>query len=136
MNRIVRRFPGRKELFRLKKTACMILTVLLAIFLVSCSRVNKSDFVGRYELSRAEGVGINLTQEQIDSMKVVGLTAILEINDDGTAKMDIFGEKLELTYDLRKMTFSCEGKEEKFTFEGDKVAFNNEGRKFEFTKIG
>ena len=68
-------------------------------------------------------------------MKAIGLTATLEIKDDGTAVMDIFGEKLNLTYDLRKMTFTYEGKDEKFTFDGSRVAFNNEGRSLEFTKV-
>ena len=108
---------------------------MLLFSLASCSSINKSKFVGTYELTRAEGVGINLTREQIDSMKAVGITATLEIKDDGTAAMDVFGEKVELTYDLRKMTFSCNGKEEKFTFADDVVAFNNEGRKLEFTRI-
>ena len=126
---------NEKELFLLKKISCILITFLFVLTLVSCGSVNKSKIVGTYELSKAEGVGISLTQEQIDSMKAIGLTATLEIKDDNTAVMDIFGEKLDFTYDLRKMVFTYEGKDEKFTFDGEKIAFNNEGRALEFTKI-
>ncbi len=119
----------------MKKISCILITFLFVLTLVSCGSVNKSKIVGTYELSKAEGVGISLTQEQIDSMKAIGLTATLEIKDDNTAVMDIFGEKLDFTYDLRKMVFTYEDKDEKFTFDGEKIAFNNEGRALEFTKI-
>lgn len=119
----------------MKKVVCGIVTILFVLLLVSCSTVNKSKLVGNYELSRAEGVGINLTQTQIDSMKALGLTATLEVKDDGTATMELFGEKMDFTYDLKKMIFSYNGKDEKFTFDGEKIAFNNEGRKLEFTKV-
>ncbi len=128
-------FRFKKEMLFMKKIAIAISVCILTLFISSCSAVDKSKFIGEYELSKAEGVGISLSQEQIDSMKAIGLTATLEIKDDGTAVMDIFGEKLNLTYDLRKMTFTYEGKDEKFTFDGSRVAFNNEGRSLEFTKV-
>lgn len=100
----------------------------------SCGAVDNSKLVGTYELSKAQGVGISLTSEQIDALKAIGMTATLEIKDDNTAVMDLFGEKLNFTYNLRKMIFTFEGKDEKFTFDGNIIAFNNEGRALEFTK--
>ena len=118
----------------MKKVACLIITCLLLFAAVSCGTTDNSKFVGTYELSKAQGVGINLTSEQIDALKAIGMTATLEIKADNTAVMDLFGEKLNFTYDLRKMIFTYEGKDEKFTFDGNIVAFNNEGRALEFTK--
>ena len=118
-----------------KKIAGIVITFLFVLSLASCSGVSQDKFVGKYELSKAEGVGISLTQEQIDSMKALGLSASLEVKSDGTAVMDFIDEQIEFTYNLRKMTFSHDGKEENFTFDGEKIAFNNEGRKLEFTKV-
>ena len=118
----------------MKKLTCATIVCLFLLSLCSCSKVKKSDFVGSYELSKAEGVGISLTQEQIDAMKAIGLSATLDIKEDNTAIMNVFGEEIHFTYDLRKMIFTCEGKDEKFTFDGKTIAFNNEGRKLEFTK--
>ncbi len=125
----------------MKKAACVFLSFLFVFSLASCGAIGNSagadpsKYVGTYELTKAQGVGINLTSEQIDALKVVGMTATLEMKDDNTAVMDLFGEKLDFTYDLKKMIFIHEGKNEKFTFDGEKIAFNNEGRELEFTKI-
>ena len=119
----------------IKKMTCIAIICLFVLSLASCGAVDKSKIVGKYELSRAEGVGISLTKEQIDAMKVLGMTFTFEVKDDGTAFMDVFENQVDFTYDLRKMTFTCDGKDEKFTFDGEKIAFNNEGRKLEFTKI-
>lgn len=120
----------------MKKLAYMIIACLFVFSLASCSSVRKSDFVGVYELSKAEGVGVSLSQAQIDSMKAIGLTSTLEVMEDNTAHMKLFDEvDLTFTYDLSKMTFEYEGKKEKFTFDGKTIAFNNEGRKLEFTKV-
>lgn len=119
----------------MKKIACVLMACLFIFSVASCGATDNSKLVGNYELSKAEGVGINLTGEQIDALKAIGMTATLEIKDNNTAVMDLFGEKLNFTYNLTKMIFTCEGKDEKFTFDGKKIAFNNEGRSLEFTKI-
>lgn len=121
--------------FLLKKAACVIISFLFIFTLVSCGAADNSKIVGTYQLTKAQGVGINLTSEQIDSLRAIGMTATLEMNDDNTAVMDIFGEELHFTYDIGKMIFIYEGKKEKFTFDGEVIAFNNEGRELEFTKV-
>ena len=50
----------------MKKIAGIVITFLFVLSLASCSGVSQDKFVGKYELSKAEGVGISLTQEQID----------------------------------------------------------------------
>ena len=99
---------------------CAVLTVVCILSLSSCS-ATKKNIVGTYNLISATGGGMSIPDEQLNNFKSMGLTATLEVRDDNTAEMDIFGQKVEMTYNINKMIFTVNGKNTKFTFDGSKI---------------
>lgn len=117
-----------------KKITGIVIACLFIFSLSSCGFMKKSQIVGTYDLVSATGNGVSITESQMDTMKALGMTATLEVRDDGTATMDLFGEKMELTYNLNKMVFSSNGSDAKFTFDGTEIAFSEDGTSLVFTK--
>lgn len=118
----------------MKKAVCAMMTCVIFFSLASCGAMLKSEIVGTYDWVSATGNYMNITEEQIDALKAIGVSATLEVRDDGTATMDIAGEKTELTYNLNKMTFTSDGKTFKFTFDGKKLTFTGNGSVLVFVK--
>ena len=117
-----------------KKITGSVIACLFIFSLSSCGFMKKSQIVGTYDLVSATGNGVSITESQMDTMKALGMTATIEVRDDGTATMDLFGEKMELTYNLNKMVFSSNGSDAKFTFDGTEIAFSEDGTSLVFTK--
>ena len=109
--------------------ACVILFAL-----ASCGAMLKSEIVGTYDWVSATGNYMNITEEQIDALKAIGVSATLEVRDDNTAEMDIYGNKVEITYNLSKMIFIVNGKNTKFTFDGSKITIVSNGTTMVFLK--
>ena len=118
----------------MKKTASIILTFLFVLTLASCASMKKK-IVGTYELTKAEGSGISITEQQLQAAKLLGMTATLEVRSDGTATLDVFGEKTELTYNLDKMVFTNDGDDAKFTFDGKTIVISEDDTRMEFKKV-
>ncbi len=109
------------------------LALLLLLSLCSCSS-SKEKIVGTYDLISANGGGMNLSEERIEQFRAMGLTATLEVRDDNTAEMDIFGQKVEMTYNFSKMIFTTNGKNTKFKFDGSSITIVSNGTTMVFEK--
>ncbi len=118
----------------MKRIASAIVVCLFVLTLASCASMKKAQIVGTYDLVSASGSGINFTEKEINAMKALGMSATLVVREDGTASMDVYGEKLELTYDLNKMVFTAEGSDAKFTFDGSRISFSEDGTTLVFEK--
>ena len=77
--------------------------------------------------------GHAITEEDIQMLKELGLVATLECFEDGTAVLDLFGEKMDLTYDTQKMIFVIEGQETKFKYDGGKIMITEGDDSLTFT---
>ena len=121
-----------------KKLVSLLLVALMVFTLVACSSsgggsgaANKPSPVGKYVLTGMEENGEATSQEDLDLLKSLGLTVTMEIKEDGTGSMDLFGEALEFTWDADNIIL--EGEKQAYTFDGSKFTIENDGTKMEFT---
>lgn len=78
--------------------------------------VSVLDLVGSYELKTMAGSENDISDADIELMKSLDLVVALDIYDDGTAYMDVYGEELELSYDADRMVVMMDGRECSFTY--------------------
>ena len=93
--------------------------------------INSVNLAGTYKLTGMEADG----KDQSDSLSLLeglGLSASLELNDDKTGTLHLFGEDEDLTYD--KSNFTIDGKITDYTYKDDTIVFESDGTKLTFTK--
>ena len=114
-------------------SVCAILTIMSIMSLCSCSST-KQKLVGTYDLVSIKTDESTETEELLNFYKNLGLTATLEIRDDNTAELNVFGQKSEMTYNLNKMIFTIDGKNKKFKFDGSKLTIGDSDTNMVFVK--
>lgn len=92
--------------------------------------MNKPNVVGTYELVSMEQNGE--TVGNMDSLKSLGLTATMELKEDKTGTLNIFGETQQLTYDDKNIT--SDGQAVPYKFENNKLTMEQDGQKMVFEK--
>ena len=118
-----------------KKTGCMVLVSLLLLMLTACGRLKKEDVVGTYELVSMSTDDNSVNTQTIEGLRQLGFVSTLEMKEDGTAEMNVYGKKMTLTYDLNKMVFKADGDMVPFTFEDGRITFTQDGNSMTFQKI-
>ena len=107
----------------------------LCFSLAGCG-VDKSGYVGNWSLE--SGTDATLDADSIALMKSLGLQVILMLDDDETGSMDLFGEKLEVTWKATSATegeATIDGKATKLKLEEEKLTVTEEdGKYLVFTK--
>lgn len=85
-----------------------VIITVLPVLLIACANPNAAggktkSIVGTYELtsfiSEQENDPNAVSDEDLQKMKDLGYTCSLEVNEDGTAVMDVFGDKSEFKWD-------------------------------------
>ena len=104
---------------RQKSLARLMLVLLpLVLVLTACgSSLNPEDVAGNYVLISMTAADHSVNTQSIQELYDQGYVATMTVRKDGTAAMDIFGKKIELTYDLGKMVFRGGGADAPFTYE-------------------
>ena len=74
----------------------------LCFMLAGCGGIDKSKFVGDWHL--ASSTNENLDAESIALMKSLGLDVKLTLSDDGSGKLDMFGEQKNLSWEASSNT--------------------------------
>lgn len=108
-----------------------LLAVIAAGTVCIYQALNSVDIAGTYKLTGMEKDG----KDQSDSLsllKDLGLSASLELNEDKTGVLHLFGEDEDLTYN--RTTFTIDGNETGYTYDDDKIIFEDSGTKLTFTK--
>ena len=118
-----------------KKISCTVLMCVLLLALTACSGLKKEDVVGTYELISMTTEDNSVNEQTIQGLSQMGFVATLELKDDGTAEMNVYGKKMTLTYDLNKMVFKADGDMVPFTFEDGRITFTQDGNSMTFQKI-
>ena len=111
----------------MKKLVGVMIACLLVFSLVSCAGLKKSEIVGTYELISFAAGSTSYTEEQLSTLKAAGKTATLEIREDNTATMDLFGMTNEMTYN--------KGQNVKATFKDGILTLKDNSGTMEFRKI-
>ena len=74
----------------------------LCFMLVGCGGIDKSKFVGDWHL--ASSTNENLDAQSIELMKSLGLDMKLTLSDDGSGKLDMFGDEMKLSWEASSNT--------------------------------
>lgn len=126
----------------MKKRLLALLTGALALclVLVGCGKkVDPTPFIGTWELYEMEADDEVTTNEDIQSLKdLLGITVYCDLNEDGTAVLDVFGETLEGTWEATEAgvaTATMEDQEIEITLADDKLTVAQQGASMTFVKI-
>ena len=122
---------------RIGVVAAIACVLVLCFALVGCGGgVDKSKFVGSWELvsSDAEGLDANA----IETMKSLDLTVTLTLNNDDTGTLDLFGEESAVAWkatNASEGTISMEGVgDANLKFEGDNLVMVDDTSSMTFAK--
>ena len=122
---------------RIGVVAAIACVLVLCFALVGCGGgVDKSKFVGSWELvsSDAEGLDANA----IETMKSLDLTVTLTLNNDDTGTLDLFGEDSAVAWkatNASEGTISMEGVgDANLKFEGDNLVMVDDTSSMTFAK--
>lgn len=123
----------------MKKISRMLsaLMIVLCVFILSACGSSSSggtNPVGTYELTAASAEEDGSAAEQFEMMKESGLIATLDLKDDGTGLLNMFGTNISVTWDKDAKTIKVYDQDMEYTIAGDTFTFTWDGTKLEFTK--
>lgn len=122
---------------KLTKKIIMVLAIVVmamgTLALTGCGKkFDMKKMAGKYELVEMTNGDETYSKEDLDSLKSYGFTITMELNDDGTGKMNSYGEEQELTYDKDNIT--VDGDAAAYTMDGNKITVESDGTKMVFEK--
>ena len=94
-----------------------VLAMVLALAGCGKSGPTEADYIGYWEVSGGTLYGEEYDAEMLQMMKGWGMVMVIHLDKDGKAEMDLFGEVIDGTWDL---------KDKRMTFEGDTLEFKLE----------
>ena len=113
----------------------------LSLALVGCGGDNgeaaKKAFTGTWDLIEMEQNGEVTGQEDLETLKSLGLEVYVNLNEDGSAALVLFGEPMEGTWTAKSATegtITLEGQEVKMTIADSKLKFEQSGSSLTFKK--
>ncbi len=113
--------------------------LLVLVFLCSFCGVqafadDANEICGSYTLSGMDdGSGTDMSQ-YLPMLAAMGMSATLEIGEDGAATLDLFGEVEEFTFNFEKGVADVDGTELAYTYEDGTLSFGADGMTMTFTK--
>ena len=128
---------------KLLAVACVIVMAISALALSGCSIGNEESgtktekksvesLAGKYELVEMSSGSESYGKDELEALKTLGYTIVLELNEDGTGALDMYGEKEDLTYDDSSIT--VDGVKTPYTRSGNKITFEQDDTKMVFEK--
>lgn len=114
----------------------IIIAAVVVLLVVGCAVFGKEfigkNLVGYYELFEMSSGDENYSHEDLESLKSLGLEVTLELREDKTGTLNLFGESMELTYDGKNMT--VDGESAPYSFKDGKITMEQDGEKLVFEK--
>lgn len=99
--------------------------LVMCFALVGCG-ADKSNYTGEWKL--AYGSDENLDADSIQLMDSLGLAVTLTLNEDGTGKLDLFGDSMEAKWEVKSNTegkIALDGSEAKMTLENEELTITD-----------
>ena len=109
-----------------------VVIISLGCILYKIGSSGEKNIVGYYELYEMSSNSRSYTNEQLKKLKELGLIVTLELREDKTGTIDLFGEKKDLTYDKKNMTI--DGKSASYKIENEKIIMEDEENRLVFEK--
>lgn len=112
--------------------AAIVIIAVLIGGIVLIDHIKRSNRAGNYEIVNIVVDGEDAT-DQIDLLKALGLTAEIELREDGTCHYNILGDEADCTYTQENITF--ENETSGYTYENGELVFEKDGNKLTFKKL-
>ena len=112
--------------------AVAVVLIIAGCFTFSKGILGSKKIVGYYELCEMTSGEENYSHEDLESLKSLGLNVTLELNEDKTGTLNLFGEEMNLTYDNKNMT--VDGEAAPYKVEDGKISMEQDGEKLVFEK--
>lgn len=113
----------------------------LSLALVGCGGSGggdvKSAWIGTWDLTEMEQDGEITSSDDIEMLKGLGLTVELELKDDGTGALVLFGEAMDGTWEAKSATdatFKYEGQDVAMKIADGKLTMEQDTSKLTFAK--
>ena len=119
----------------MKKILSLILAAALLFALggTGALAVDAEEIVGTYTLTGFDD-GETDSEAMMEALQALGMSATLEIREDGSAVLDLFGSTMELEFDFEAETATAEGDAVPFTFEDGVLEISSDGASMTFTQ--
>ncbi len=124
-----------------------IIALLACVFALSLSLVGcggsgsggdvKAAWVGTWDLVEMEENGEVTGSEDLEMLRSLGLDVYLEMNQDGTGSLVLFGESMDGTWEAKSATegtFTLEGQKVDMKIADGKLTMEQNGSKLTFAK--
>ncbi len=121
-----------KKLMSWLLAAALICTMFAAPVLAA----EPDEICGSYVLTEADDGSGTDSSQILAMLEAFGMTATLEIREDGTATLDLLGEKTELVFDFENKLVTAEDTAVPYTYTDGVLSFGNDEARFTFTKGG
>ena len=119
----------------MKKIGSILLAVVLVFTLsVGAMAADRDEIVGSYSLCNMDDGSGEDNSEAIAALAAMGMTGSLEIREDGSAVLDLFGETIDLEFDFEKETVIFVDDVLDFEYEDGYLSFGDDEATFVFTK--
>lgn len=110
-----------------------VVLVIVAIYLIfNKNGLGSKNIVGYYELYEMSSDDEDYSYEDLQNLKSLGLEVTLELRDDKTGTLNLFGETMDLTYDNKNMT--VDGEYAPYKVDDNKITMEQDGQKLVFQK--
>lgn len=99
---------------------------------------HKADFIGSWEIVKMVSDGEDTSSEDIDAMKAFGLNVYLDLNEDGSFTLDVFGSPMTGTWEAtgaNKGSITMQGSTAPMTISDGLLTFEQSGSSMTFKKI-
>ena len=125
-----------KKIKKLLVLGVIIAIILIIAIVIGIKMLNESDnssikeMVGDYKMTTL--IYEDGEEENAEQLESLGLTVTLELREDKTGTIDIFGETNEISYDEKDI--SLKGEKSSYVFENNTISIQQEGGTLILTK--
>lgn len=133
-----------KKSLKTKALAVFACAFALCIALVGCAGGGDTagddaakNFQGDWVLSGGSSDGQEIDQASIDSMQQLGMNVYMQLQEDGTAVISLFGSEMTGTWKAKDATtadFTLEGDTEEIKIENDELVIAVDGDSLRFKR--
>ncbi len=122
---------------KMKRIVALLMIAIMVFALTACSGgggggSSKPSPVGKYTLSGMSENGEATSEEDLKLLESLGLTVTMEIKEDGTGVLDLFGETMDFTWDDDNLI--VDGEKQAYTFDGTTFTMESDETSMTFTK--
>ena len=113
----------------LRMLVVALCTLALCFTLTACSGGGNAEagkkMVGYWELESGKSSTEEISAEDVAFMKTIGVQFIVQLSEDGTGVIDVFGDVENITWDMNKATLSYDGATCNLKLDGDSLVMSD-----------